>query len=85
MATDNAKELINLEIQEINTKLSNIDKSCKSLDEKFVNLIMSAEKNKDVVMVAEANVLKRKSQEQIEERKKLEGTLSIMKEKHSKL
>ena len=63
-----------------------LDRSCKSLNEKFVSIVKEAEKSKDVVLkISEANALKRKSEEQVEERRNLEEALEVLKVKHSNL
>ena len=48
------------------------------LDERFVSLGKEAEKIKDMNMIVHANALKRKSEEAIEETRKLEEALNIM-------
>ena len=56
-----------------------------SSDEKFITLVAEAEKKKDMNLIKEANVLKRSSDEKVEDRRKLEETLSILLEKKKKL
>ena len=56
-------------------------KTSKTLDEKFVALVVDAEKKKDMNLITEANALKCKSEEKVEERRKLEEGLNILIEK----
>ena len=83
---DTVKQLLDSEIYEIKQKINALVKSCTSLDTKFVELVRNAEKGKDAaLMISEANGLKRKSEEQVSEREKLEETLNLVKEKRSKI
>ena len=52
---------------------------------KFITLVAEAEKKKDVKLIKEANVLKHSSDEKVEDRRKLEETLSILLETKKKL
>ena len=80
------KQLLDSEIYEIKQKINALVKSSTSLDKKFVELVRDAEKSKDAtLMISEANGLKRKSEEQVSEREKLEETLNLVKEKRSKI
>ena len=54
-------------------------------NEKFITLVAEAEKKKDMNLIKEANVLKRSSDENYYDRRKLEETLSILLEKKKKL
>ena len=86
MTADSAKEIICMEIEDVQSKINCLDRSCKSLDEKFVSMGKKAEKSKDVVLkISEANPLKLKSEEQGEERRKLEEALEVLKVKRSNL
>ena len=86
LTADSAKEIICMEIEGIQCKINCLDRSCKSLDEKFVSIVKEAEKSKDVVLkISEANVLKRKSEEQVEGRRIVEEALEVLKVKHSNI
>ena len=50
-------------------------------DEKFITLVAQAEKKKEMNLIKEANPLKHSSDEKVEDRRKLEETLSILLEK----
>ena len=83
---DTVKQLLDSEIYEIKQKINALVKSCTSLDTKFVKLVRNAEKSKDAaLMISEANGLKRKSEEHVSQREKLEETLHLVKEKRSKI
>ena len=75
-----------MEIEELQGKISALDKSSKLLDQKFVSLVKNSEKcNNMLEMISEANELKRKSEEQVDDMRKLEETLKLLKEKKRKL
>ena len=79
------KKNIDREIKEVWSKITEKNKTCKMVDEKFVLLVEEVEKKKDINLVVQANVLKRKNEETEEERRKLEETLKVMIEKKKKL
>ena len=71
-------QIIGSEIKELQSLISELVKTSKTLDEKFVALVVVAEKKKDINLITEANALKRKSEEKVEERRKLEEGLKIL-------
>ena len=85
LKTESAKKIIDREIKEVRSKITEKNETCKTLDEKFVSLVEEAEKKKDINLVVQANALKRKNEETEEERRKLEETLKVMIEKKKKL
>ena len=75
-----------MEIEELQGKISALDKSSKLLDQKFVSLVKNSEKcNNMLEMISEVNELKRKSEEQVDDMRKLEDTLKLLKDKKRKL
>ena len=75
-----------MEIKELQGKILALDKSSKLLDQTFVSLVKNSEKyNNMLELISEANALKRKSEEQIDDIRKLEETLKLSKEKKRKL
>ena len=75
-----------MEIKELQEKISALDKSSKLLDLKFVSLVKNSEKcNNMLEIISEATELKRKSEEQVDDMRKLEETLKLLKEKKRKL
>ena len=67
-------------------KISALDKSSKLLDQKFLSLVKKSEKcNNMLDIISEANALKQKSEEQVDDMRKLEETLKLLKEKKRKL
>ena len=75
MKTENAKK------NQVRRKITEKNETCKILDEKFVSLVEEAEKKKDINLVLQAYLLKRKNEETEEERRKPEETLTVMIEK----
>ena len=74
-----------MEIKELQGKIPALGKSTKLLDQKFVSLVRNSEKcNNMLEIISEVNVLKRKSQEQVDDMRKPEETLKLLKEKNSK-
>ena len=85
-AAASAKEILSMEINELQEKIANIEKTIKVLDEKYVSLIRDAETSEDVLQkVVEANALKKKSDQQAGDKRKLEESLDILTIKRSKL
>ena len=84
-SSDKAREIISTEIEELQGKISALDKSSKLLGQKFVSLGKNSEKCKNMLdMLSEANALKRKSEEQVDDMRKPKETLKL-KEKKRKL
>ena len=81
LKTESGKKIIDREIKEVWSKITEKNETCKMFDEKFVSLVEKAEKKKDKNLVVQANALKRKKEEIEEERRKLEEGLKIMMEK----
>ena len=79
MKAENAKK------NQVRSKITEKNETCKILDEKFVSLVEEAEKKKDINFVVQANALKRKNEETEEERRKLEEALKVLIEKEKKL
>ena len=74
-----------MKIKELQGKIPALGKSTKLLDQKFVSLVRNSEKcNNMLETISEVNVLKRKSQEQVDDMRKPEETLKLLKEKNSK-
>ena len=86
VSSDKAREIILVEIEELQGIISALDKSSKLLDQKFVSLVRNSEECSNILeTISEANALKRKSEEQIDDMRKLQETLQILKEKKRKL
>ena len=86
VSSDKAREIISVEIEELQGIISALDKSSKLLDQKFVSLVRNSEECSNILeTISEANALKRKSEEQIDDMRKLQETLQILKEKKRKL
>ena len=79
------KKIIAKEIMEVRSKITEKNKTCKMLDDKFVSFEEEAEKKNDINLVVQANALKRKSEETEEKRRNLEKALKVMIEKSKKL
>ena len=88
-ASETAKEIITMEIEEIQTKISLLEKSKASLNKKFESIVVNTANipNSDdvVIAISEATALKRKAMEQTEGIRKLEETVRTMLEKRSKM
>ena len=75
-----------MEIEELQGEISALDKSSELQDQKFASLVKNSEKcNNMLEMISEANELKWKSEEQVDDMRKLEETLKLLKEKKRKL
>ena len=81
LKTESGKKIIDREIKEVWSKITEKNETSKMFDEKFVSLVEKAEKKKDINLVVQANALKRKKEEIEEDRRKLEEGLKIMMEK----
>ena len=67
-------------------KISVLGKSSKLLDQKFISLVKNSEKcNNMLEIISEANALKRKSDEQVDDMRELEETSKLLKEQKRKL
>ena len=88
-SSETAKEIITIEIEEIQNKISLLEKSKTSLDKKFDSIVIGTANipNSDDVIIAinEATALKRKAMEQTDEIRKLEETVKTMQEKRTKM
>ena len=83
--SDERKQALDAEIKELEELVENLANSSAILDKKFVDLVMKAENNKNsIAMISEANALKRKSEEQLAESKKLEESIKLLKTKRAK-
>ena len=82
--TTSEKQIIASGIKEVQSHISELLDTCKMFDGKFITLVAEAEKKKDMNLIKEPNV-KRSSDEKVEDRRKLEETLSIFLEKKKKL
>ena len=65
-------------------KISDIQKSCSILDEKYVNSMIQAEKKNDLSYVHKGNALKRKNNEMKSGIKDLKEALQASQEKRKK-
>ena len=75
-----------MEIRELQGKISVLGKSSKLLDQKFISLVKNSEKCNDMLeIISEANTLKRKSDEQVDDMRELEETSKLLKEQKRKL
>ena len=75
-----------MKIEELQGKISALDERSKLLDQKFVSLVKNSEKcNSMLEIISEVHALKRKSEEQVDDMRKLEETLKLLKEKKRKL
>ena len=75
-----------MEIEELQGEISALDKNSELQDQKFASLVKNSEKcNNMLEMISEANELKWKSEEQVDDMRKLEETLKLLKEKKRKL
>ena len=76
-----------MEIGELQGKISVLGKSSKLLDQKFISLVKNSEKCNDNMLeiISEANTLKRKSDEQVDDMRELEETSKLLKEQKRKL
>jgi hypothetical protein len=86
--SETAKEIIKMEIEEIQSKISLLEKSKDTLNNKFDKIVMNTANmpNDDVVIaISEANALKRKAIEQTEDIRKLEESVKTMQEKRGKM
>ena len=82
LSLEKAKEIIFLEIQELQEKVLILEKSIANLNQTFVSLVQEAEKSRDMpVKIAEANALMWKSEEQITEKRKIEDTTKVLQAK----
>ena len=71
-----------MEIKELQGKISALDKSCKLVDQKFLSIVKNSEKcNSMLEITSEGNALKQKSEEQVDDMRKLEETLKLLKER----
>ena len=86
---DTAKEIISMEIEEVEGKISILQRSTDALNKKFEAIVMDSTKlpKSDDIYVAlnEATALKRKANEQTDDIRKLEETVKVMQEKRSKM
>ena len=73
-------------IEELQEKISALDKRSKLLDQNFVSLVKNSEKCNNILeIISEANALKRRSEKQVDDMRKLEEALKLLKEKKRKL
>ena len=55
-----------------------LEKGSAALDQKFVSLVREAEKSKDMaIKIAEANALKRKSEEEVDKKQTVKETVKV--------
>ena len=71
-------------IKYVRSKITEKNKTCKMLGEKFVLLVKEAEKKKDINLVIQGNALKRKTEETEVEIRKLKESLKVLIEKKKK-
>ena len=71
-----------MKIEELQGKISALDKICKLVDQKFVSVVKNSGKcNNMLEITSEGNALKQKSEEQVDDMRKLEETLKLLKER----
>ena len=71
-----------MKIEELQGKISALDKICKLVDQKFVSVVKNSGKcNNMLEITSEGNALKQKSEEQVDDMGKLEETLKLLKER----
>ena len=70
-----------MKIEELQGKISALDKICKLVDQKFVSVVKNSGKcNNMLEITSEGNALKQKSEEQVDDMRKLEETLTFKRE-----
>ena len=82
---DNQKSIITEEMNVLKLKIEEAKKSIGFLEGEYVQAVKEAEVKNSMSYVKKANALKRKSDEDKEEIKSLEKTLSILEEKRAKI
>ena len=73
------------EIAVITQKYEQFQKLYGTLDSGFLSAIKLAEEKNDMTLVVKGNVLKRRSEEALEDAKKLQETIVLLKEKRQKM
>ena len=78
---------IDNDITELKGKIDSLTKVNNELDKEFEDLIFKADKSPDEaqLLVSKATAMKRKSNQNKRDVKKLEGTLGVLREKRKKL
>ena len=79
------RKLLQRDINHLEQKIKNLEKTFKFLDEEFVSNIMKAEEKNDINYVVKGNALKRKSTEKKAEIRSLEENLLALQEIRKKL
>ena len=79
--TDNARKILERDIEETKVKREQLVKTCEMLDSDFVSYVEEAEKKQDMKLISKANALKRRSEEKKEDIKKLEEAIGVLEEK----
>ena len=83
-AVEDQKAIILSEIEDVKSQITLLTKTSAMLVKEFVLCVEQAKKENDISLVSKANSLKRKSEEEMEDVAKLEGALSLPKEKKKK-
>ena len=80
-------EIINEEIADVKPKAENLSKVNKHLDKEFEDFVYEADKNLEraSLLVSKTTALKRKSNENKNDSKKLEETIKVLEEKRKML
>ena len=80
-------EIINEEIADVKAKAENLSKVNEHLDKEFEDFVYEADRNPEraSLLVLKATALKRKSNENKNDLKKLEETIKVLEEKRKKL
>ena len=82
---DQSKQIPDKEIKEVEGKIDHLMESSKVLDKKFVKLLKYTENHSNqLLMIEEANTLKRKSESQSSQCQKLRQTLEVLIRKRHK-
>ena len=85
LAVGDPKVIILSEIEEVKSQITLLSKTSVMLEKEFVLCVVQPEKENDISSVSKTNALKRKNEEKKEDVAKLEGALSLLKEKKKKL
>ena len=88
-SNESAKELLSMEIEELEGKIDQLKRTKSVLDEKFDEMVLSTEtieKSEDVeIVLTQARAVKRKSMDRGGDIKKLSDTLAVMHDKRRKM
>ena len=80
-AAEKQKSIINSEIDEVKSKVSQLMKTVKILENDFITCVENAEKENNLSLISKSNALKGKSVEKKEQIQQLDKSLDILKTK----